>query len=128
MNTPKPVTLATLDKSTAQEVFDWVAFNLLRQNARSKSSHGPCAYRGLNGLKCAAGWLIADDEYDPKFETTTWHGVTDILRTHFVHDKLIFDLQQLHDGYSADEWTKQFRSVAYIHGLDPSIIDTVVTK
>lgn len=30
-----------------------------------------CAYRGTNGMRCAAGWLISDKDYRPEIENTS---------------------------------------------------------
>jgi hypothetical protein len=68
------ITLKTLKNSTDQEVFDQVANHLLTQNKRSVSAtdNTLCVYRSPDGLKCAAGCLIADDEYDPRMEGSNW--------------------------------------------------------
>ena len=68
------ITLKTLGKATAQEVFDQVATHLLTQNERSLDG-ASCSYRNCDGLKCAAGCLISDDEYDNQMEGIDWRGV-----------------------------------------------------
>jgi hypothetical protein len=55
------ITLETLPQATAQEVFDQVATHLLTQRQRS-TTKGNCAYRGDDGLKCAAGCLLGPDD------------------------------------------------------------------
>ena len=65
------ITLKTLPQATAQDVFDHVTQHLLKQGKRSVSSTGACQYRTEQAegvLKCAAGCLITDDEYNSKFE------------------------------------------------------------
>ena len=60
------ITLKTLPQATAQEVFDQVTQHLLKQGKAARSGTGACRYRvETRGeiLKCAAGCLIADDEY-----------------------------------------------------------------
>jgi len=58
---------------TEQEVFNIVVKHLAAQNwERSISDNKTCAYRGLNGKKCAIGALLLDDEV-PK-EGATVHG------------------------------------------------------
>ena len=48
-----------------QEVFNQVADHLLTQMKRSYSKkHKGCQYRGPNGLKCAVGGILTDDEVD----------------------------------------------------------------
>ena len=54
---------------TPQEVFDTVVAALVKQGRKSLAENGDpsiskdCRYRGDDGLKCAIGHLIPDDEY-----------------------------------------------------------------
>ena len=93
------ITLKSLTSATEQQVFDHVATHLLNQGRPSYSSeHHMCAYRGDGGLKCAAGCLIADDEYDIKMEVNSWEDLVDSLSTVPVaHKEMIGDLQHVHD-------------------------------
>jgi hypothetical protein len=92
------ITLATLDKATAQEVLDQAVTHLLTQNAKSVVG-GHCAYRGDNRLKCAAGCFIADDEYEPEMERKSWYGmVTSGYVPTAAHKTLMQDLQCAHDN------------------------------
>jgi len=91
------ITLKTLDAATEQEVFDQAAGHLLKQMAQSKHALG-CAYRGNDGLKCAAGCLIADDEYSEEFENRGWAVlVRNIPNFPKKHRELIQGLQTIHD-------------------------------
>lgn len=95
------ITLKNLHEATAQQVFDQVALHMLAQNEKSLSPDGQCLYRNGEGLCCAAGSLIAEDEYEEDMEGGTWealvteHGVT------AVHSMLICDLQSIHDACDA---------------------------
>lgn len=52
-----------------QEVFDTVVKAIIAQGKPPfDSSTDKCYYRGPNGTKCAAGFLIPDDQYNPDFE------------------------------------------------------------
>jgi|ERR1043166_3582484 hypothetical protein len=54
---------------TDQETFDKVARHLLTQKERSMCLNNTnCAYRGVDGLKCAVGALIPDELYTPDLE------------------------------------------------------------
>lgn len=68
------ITLATLASATARQVFDQVRDHMLRQGERSMLLSGglTCAYRSHDGFKCAAGCLMADDEYANRFERHDW--------------------------------------------------------
>jgi hypothetical protein len=56
---------------TRQEMFDAAYRGLASQNWQQSRDEGEftmCLYRGPEGRKCAAGWLIPDNLYDPKME------------------------------------------------------------
>lgn len=101
------ITLATLPEATAQDVFNQVATHLLTQKKRSvqstSSGGSQCAYRGSVGTSCAAGCLIADDEYDPEMDSVEaigkgWYSLTAKgLVPYTQHDDLIMELQSIHD-------------------------------
>lgn len=114
------ITLATLHEATEQEVFDQVATHLLTQNKRSYNEElATCAYRSPDGLKCAAGCLIADEEYDLRWEDATWitlsreRGVVPS-----THACLIEELQRIHDNVELDEWSYHLESLAKEHELE----------
>lgn len=106
------ITLKTLDAATEQEVFDQVAEHLLKQNAQSKHDLG-CAYRGNNGLKCAAGCLIADNEYSEEFENRGWAVlVRNIPNFPKRHSGLIQGLQAIHDTRPPVCWPYYLQKLA----------------
>jgi len=101
----KVITLATLAESTPMEVFQFIEHHLLTQNAKSIGfEKGICYYRGDNDLKCAAGCLISDDEYTPKFEANNWSTLVQTRRVPAAHSKLIRELQIIHDDVPVDSW------------------------
>lgn len=114
------ITLKTLPQATAQEVFDQVTQHLLRQGKAAKSATGACCYRvEVQGevLKCAAGCLIADDEYNSKFEGDTWGT---LVRLHVItgyHEELITSLQKVHDTCLVNEWPERLRQLAGDYNL-----------
>lgn len=94
------ITLKTLAKATRQQIFDQVARHLLKQKVRAYDEENEkCQYRTSNGLMCAAGCLIADDEYDPQYDRTgSWSAVVDRHQeVPEAHRGLIDALQTLHD-------------------------------
>lgn len=108
------ITLKTLPEATAQEVFDQVAKHLLTQNKTSYSDDavGICAYRGSEGLKCAAGCIIADDEYNPSWEQQGWTVLVDSRVVPLKHHDLIRSLQLIHDDYDTDRWRELLDELA----------------
>lgn len=117
------ITLKTLPQATAQEVFDQVARHLLTQNKRSTNIAEDCVYRGSGGLQCAAGCLIADDEYRPGMEGNSWCGIVASGYAPIQHRDLISDLQNLHDTQSTVYWKEELHRTARIWGLSPAILD-----
>lgn len=130
------VTLANLEQATAQDVFTQVATHLLTQNAKSYSETGDCLYRGLNNTKCAAGCLIADDEYKPEMDCsvqtnkyslptagTTWPSlITRGLIPTTVHRDLIISLQSIHDTSNIDDWKWQLEIIAKNHDVTMPVL------
>jgi hypothetical protein len=116
------ITLKTLPNATKQEVFDQVASHLLKQMKHSKRHSGACAYRGTHELKCAAGCLIADDEYMVKFDNGC-NGIswTELVKAGLVpvsHKDLIVTLQDIHDCYEPVSWEERLKLLAEKEGLE----------
>ncbi len=99
------ITLKTLPKASAQEVFDQVAVHLLTQNKKAMNgSEDTCAYRGIENTCCAAGCLIADNEYKKSFEDKRWDALVERGEVPSMHAQLIDRLQSLHDGGLVEHW------------------------
>ena len=123
------ITLKTLPQATAQEVFDQVAKHLLTQMKKSvakraaesaSDSNDFCMYRGFDGTKCAAGCLIADDEYKLEFENNSWSHLSAI--NYLVpeeHCLLIMELQDIHDCHEPEDWRVKLNNLAEINHLKP---------
>ncbi|TAN03181.1 MAG: hypothetical protein EPN36_14380 [Rhodanobacteraceae bacterium] len=101
--------MANLAKRTPQEVFDHVCYRMAKQGFRqsvvtSSWMGKSCAYRSEDGLACAAGCCVADDEFVAwRMEGNTW---TVLVRKHivpFIHSRLIRSLQRAHDGGKTPE-------------------------
>lgn len=95
---------------TPQEVFDTVANHLRKQGQRARVAnpnfrpgfHGTeeiCAYRSPEGLRCAVGCLIKDEDYVPSMEGQTVDSLVEEfdLPYLFSHHLLLGRLQELHD-------------------------------
>ena len=113
------ITLKTLEQATAQQVFDQVATHLLAQNKHSKMRTKStiqvprCAYRGDGGLMCAAGCLIAGEEYNSdNFEMLSWFTLVQHALVPNAHVDLISALQRVHDCSPVSEWPLWLQRVA----------------
>ena len=119
---------------TAQQVFDKVARHLLKQNKKSLIQSGAgatCAYRGNDGLMCAVGCLIPDDQYNPGMELlpvtslVLRHGglpvICDVIAPHAY---LLDELQDVHDREEPELWRKGLLAVAAEFELDVGVLQT----
>jgi hypothetical protein len=122
---------------TNQEAFDLVVTHLKNQG-RQAFADGACKYRTSDGLKCAIGALIPDEDYMPEWEG---HSVGELissfgLETASVDRGLLAELQYVHDcattwhnvpagRFVSHEGKKLLRATAHLYDLDPKIIDTV---
>lgn len=121
-----------------QEIFDTVAKHLFAQGKRSILNNGvSCAYRGADGLKCAVGALIADEEYTEEMDRnggmdvySLVHKFGEYLPEWFIENSaLLYNLQTAHDLRSNWGSTMAMRGalrlVAESRGLSPDIINTL---
>jgi hypothetical protein len=110
---------------TPQEIFDTVAVHLMTQGQRSEDeAYEECLYRGPDGLKCAAGVLIPDDDYSWGME-----GLPVLSHPYFKKRfdaycvGLIESLQRCHDDIEPVDWLKRLEEIAAERGLSPAALD-----
>lgn len=123
------ITLKNLHLATEQEVFDQVSKHLLTQMETSRK--GPkCLYRTklYDGtiLKCAAGCLIGDDEYNEEFdcEISSWsYLIRDSLVPTDNCSSLITKLQGVHDSFDPEEWKSELHNVATEFNLNTEVLN-----
>jgi hypothetical protein len=101
---------------TPQEVFNTVATHLFNQGKQAgeyreeeirDGEYAPsfkCLYRGPEGTKCAAGFLIPDELYNPAMENRSIYDVIEaypkLAELLEGNRGLLVELQNIHDGYS----------------------------
>ena len=108
---------------TKQELLDIVYKHLMSQNAKSMmvvEGGFSCAYRGKDGLKCAIGILIADEDYRADMERLAAQNLLAkgaCLRHLAVHHELIAALQHIHDYRLVEDWDRGLRATAVAFGL-----------
>jgi len=100
----KTITINNLAESTTEEVFEYIKHHLLTQMKRCVDDKGDCLYRNKQGLKCAAGCLIADDEYIPEIENKSWYSLVVEKFAPEDHMELIQEMQRIHDDTPVSDW------------------------
>lgn len=113
----KIITLKTLPEATAQEVFDQVVAHLMNQGKKSTGDL-ICRYKNSDGLKCAVGCLIGDNEYDNNWEGKRWYEVVKSGHATYYHNGLIQKLQRVHDNFEIHEWKRELELVAIGFSLE----------
>jgi hypothetical protein len=93
-------------KSALQDAFDkiWNWF-IKGQNPKCVDGAGDCLYRGAGGMRCAAGVLIADEDYKAEFEgmqvqMIIWQVPS--LQPYSGLDTELLVLQEMHDNAPED--------------------------
>lgn len=124
-----------------QELFNYVARHLLKQNAQSRGKvndiDDTCVYRGSGGLQCAAGCLIDPEFYDKDFEGQGFNkpiikalelslgrpigAIDEKTERWFVPGselEMLNELRMVHDDHDPSEWKQRLRSVAATYELE----------
>jgi hypothetical protein len=114
---------------TNQELFDFVCSSVIKQGRPSVNEYGDCRYRGRNGLKCAAGFLLTDEQAK-KCEGLEWNYV--LYRYPELSDlgdaRLVRHLQLAHDIASSFDsfnsvFVKKCSNVARKFNLSAKILE-----
>lgn len=116
----------------AQECFNLIVLQMMAQGEPSISKDKACAYRGLEGRKCAAGHLLPDKDYDPTMEGRSFASLVEsnLVSLKFDHPstvEMIQMMQKAHDNAGRKFFVQDFRTearrVAEIFRLDTSVLD-----
>lgn len=119
---------------TKQEIFDKVVAGLASQGfERSVDAESPhrCMYRGAEGRRCAAGWLIPDEQYRAGLEKlpVVSAAVCGVLVGLVGEENILFvqALQDVHDnGRTPLSMQDNLRNVAGRYSLElPEVLRLV---
>ena len=120
----------TAETRRRQAFLDKIVPLVVKQGKRSVDERGKCLYRGPNGLKCAIGFAIPDDRYDPNMDGNyvasvvlqLWRGV--VVEGLQADDAAFADaVQSAHDKASGEgrafitDFMERVRKVAERFGL-----------
>lgn len=120
-----------------QKIFNKVVRHLLKQNKKSlKYDNITCAYRGKDGVQCAIGCLIPDEDYTkamdihPDIILNYPNKISSFLKEKgymksFEDQEFLIGLQGIHDSYDIYYWRTQLVSFGKEHNLDLSIFDKI---
>lgn len=109
-----------------QEIFDKVYLGLKSQGfIQALGEFEDCQYRGVNGTKCAVGFLIEDEDYTDEFEGVGIVGnvlLQDYLKNRWNIEpdttRFLLNLQHAHDdGFHPNVMKINLTAVAKEHGL-----------
>ncbi|MGQ7794514.1 hypothetical protein ACUN0C_19085 [Faunimonas sp. B44] len=105
-----------------QETFDKVVRHLFAQGKQAKE-RDTCRYRTADGLMCAVGCLISDEDYDPSFEGQ----FVDRLPIRLPHIPLLRELQAIHDidtaWKSPDRLYRNLKGVATYYPINTDALE-----
>ena len=119
---------------TLQDAFDKMVRHLLSQGKRSygnipdEADHPGtegCLYRGPDGLMCAVGCLISDEDYDPRMENSTplMPSMEMWMAANFAEDireraeSVLSWVQDIHDNIEPEGWEDALRKAAGLYDL-----------
>jgi len=119
------ITLANIEQATEQEIINQVSENLVRQNEKCVDENGLCVFRGKNNMKCAAGHLISDKEFDNLIQidgisnNSGWLALICKGVAPKKHGRLIICLQQIHDTSPKERWGENFKRMKEFYPFLP---------
>lgn len=109
---------------SAQQVYDFVAEKLLKQGKKSAFGES-CRYR-FKDLKCAAGFLIPDEKYDPRMEGNSWQSLIRAYGVDSCHRNIIVGLQVIRDKVKVEDWPTALKDLVIKSALNSDIVDKVM--
>lgn len=84
---------------------------LLKQGKKSVDHNDMCKYRGPDGLKCAVGHILSDEEYSPEMENLGVQLLAKVYEIDFGCDlTLLSALQSAHDCTQDDTFVEDFKA------------------
>lgn len=103
---------------TDQEAFETMVRHLRRQWKRSENANGTCLYRGPDGLRCAVGCLIPDDQYKRSLEYKDAESIVeDVPALRDIGLGILLEMQAVHDEFDPSQWEEGFKDVAQVYAF-----------
>lgn len=111
-----------------QEIFDKAVAGLRSQKFEKSMIGASCAYRGINGQRCAIGWLIDNADYNEDLEGLSINDprVQKMANVHPQNQRdeaFLGKLQLTHDTNSQPlNMKRNLEGLALMYDLDPKEI------
>lgn len=108
-----------------KEAFQIAKKHLLCQMKKSEAvvdQTFKCLYRGPNGLKCAVGALIPDDEYKAWHDNASLSDVARETSLSLLSLHMLRDLQALHDHEPIHKWALGLERLELKYGPQESSV------
>lgn len=127
----KPKTPKVESVLTEQQIFDKVVLHLLTQKKKATlkrtgfyKSNPVCAYLNDDGLKCAVGALLTDQEAQ-MFKNTDapLEDVIKLATRYRVHELFLQELQIIHDESKPSRWYEKLSAMANKKKFDRTVLN-----
>jgi len=104
---------------TNQEAFDTMVRHLRKQGKRSQEvNRSTCRYYGPDGLMCAVGCLIPEDQYSRELEGLAVIEIQEKVPALYpISPDLLRSMQLIHDFDQVEDWEDEFAEAAKRFGL-----------
>ncbi len=126
----KQAAKCNFELETEQEIFDYVCMHLAKQQRRAgvvEDGVFRCKYKTEEGLMCAAGCLLTEEELQLTAEGVSIDHQELPLRLH-THTDLLKSLQDAHDkadSPAASDMQGRLRTVARCYALNEEAIEQI---
>lgn len=105
---------------TTQTAFDKISAHLVKQDRRARPSKNIriCQLKTAEGLQCAVGCLIPDEDYRIELEQYLVRElVAEVPCLRGLDAQFLRDMQLIHDKENVENWPRMLRQYARKNGL-----------
>lgn len=108
-----------------QQAFDKMVTHLFTQKEKALSPGGGCRYLAFDGLKCAVGCLIPEEEYSTSIEGKRVLRIAEIIPAlKGLSIDMLSNVQAIHDNRPTHVWFNSLRDVCCRFKLDDTVLLT----
>ena len=108
-----------------QQAFDKMVTHLFTQKEKAFMKGLGCQYRMANGLRCAVGALIPDEDYSVDFESRKVGSIVrHIPALQGLSVELLARVQSIHDNNRPVDWFSRLSYTCDQLNLDDTVLNT----